>query len=310
KKEFLPFFAVFISYLFYLNVFSKFIREKKPNILIRSIYLYILLTVIPFFAIASSLRQYLAFSIILYIIITYCSKQDRRTFLISFPLVVMAIGIHPSVILLIALFLFSRFIRLNRIVVLLIFFILVLNFNGYISIQLFKLFKPLLMNTGFYYPEYMDADVIHMNNQLLSTNEFILNKLILPSIFYLLIPVFLIFYKKSNSKQEKQLKNYCALLLLTICLLSLSPDLFYRFSIFWTLFYSYIYFTYDSERMSLPAKQCYLVIIIVASCVINLAQANMGKKIIYNSWGSFFYQPSLFVFVKEIKTTDYINVSQ
>ncbi|EBP2432481.1 hypothetical protein QQ62_25590, partial [Salmonella enterica] len=111
KKEFLPFFAVFISYLFYLNVFSKFIREKKPNILIRSIYLYILLTVIPFFAIASSLRQYLAFSIILYIIITYCSKQDRRTFLISFPLVVMAIGIHPSVILLIALFLFSRFIR-------------------------------------------------------------------------------------------------------------------------------------------------------------------------------------------------------
>ncbi|EAX3249683.1 hypothetical protein ATQ57_26420, partial [Salmonella enterica] len=139
KKEFLPFFAVFISYLFYLNVFSKFIREKKPNILIRSIYLYILLTVIPFFAIASSLRQYLAFSIILYIIITYCSKQDRRTFLISFPLVVMAIGIHPSVILLIALFLFSRFIRLNRIVVLLIFFILVLNFNGYISIQLFKL---------------------------------------------------------------------------------------------------------------------------------------------------------------------------
>ncbi|EAN3010334.1 hypothetical protein EA899_24115, partial [Salmonella enterica] len=68
--------------------------------------------------------------------------------------------------------------------------------------------------------------------------------------------------------------------------------------------------TYDSERMSLPAKQCYLVIIIVASCVINLAQANMGKKIIYNSWGSFFYQPSLFVFVKEIKTTDYINVSQ
>ncbi|ECF0139449.1 hypothetical protein EXA91_22875, partial [Salmonella enterica subsp. enterica serovar Nottingham] len=77
KKEFLPFFAVFISYLFYLNVFSKFIREKKPNILIRSIYLYILLTVIPFFAIASSLRQYLAFSIILYIIITYCSKQDR-----------------------------------------------------------------------------------------------------------------------------------------------------------------------------------------------------------------------------------------
>ncbi|HBE4011057.1 TPA: O11 family O-antigen polymerase, partial [Escherichia coli] len=190
--------------------------------------------VIPFFAIASSLRQYLAFSIMLYMIIQYFTSENNRykSQKIIFSAIISCC-IHPSAILLLGVFFVSKLIRLNKTILYLIILVLILNHDGLISSLLFQLIRPLLESLGFYFPEYMDSVTIGISNSLLSTNEYILNKIILPSVFFIFTFIYLILFNKKMTRQESQIKNFCSLLLLLICLLSLSPDLFYRFSIFW-----------------------------------------------------------------------------
>ncbi|EIQ0326907.1 O11 family O-antigen polymerase, partial [Escherichia coli] len=137
--------------------------------------------------------------------------------------------IHPSAILLLGVFFVSKLIRLNKTILYLIILVLILNHDGLISSLLFQLIRPLLESLGFYFPEYMDSVTIGISNSLLSTNEYILNKIILPSVFFIFTFIYLILFNKKMTRQESQIKNFCSLLLLLICLLSLSPDLFYRF---------------------------------------------------------------------------------
>lgn len=310
-KEFLPFFSTFLSYIFYFNIYVNYIKKYNPELSHRCIYLYILISVIPFFAIASSLRQYLAFSIMLYMIVQYFTSENNRykSQKIIFSAIISCC-IHPSAILLLGVFFVSKLIRLNKTILYLIILVLILNHDGLISSLLFQLIRPLLESLGFYFPEYMDSVTIGISNSLLSTNEYILNKIILPSVFFIFTFIYLILFNKKMTRQESQIKNFCSLLLLLICLLSLSPDLFYRFSIFWVLLYSYIFFSYDINKISKLCKHLIFLILIAACSIINLAQANMGKDIIYVSWCDILYKPSLFLFNKEVKSAEYIRVSQ
>ncbi|AVP93669.1 hypothetical protein C7N77_11020 [Aeromonas rivipollensis] len=297
NKHFLPFLVVFISYYLVLSVIVNHIRTYHYELNQKYVFyiFFTVLSVFPFFYLASTLRQYLSFGIIFYALyhLIYMKARVKYVFL-----ALIACFIHPSSFIIVIIVIFSyltHHIHRRRFILVISFFVLVLNYNGFMSIA-FSLLKPFLQSINLYFPTYMDFSVINEIREKMAGGEYILNYLVLPSVFFTLLIPFIYKLEIYSNNSERLLKVICGDLFIFISMTSFSIDFLYRYSLVWSLLYMVVFWSSDIFRLSKMNRVVIIATLLFFSIIINIAQINMGKYIIFNSWSELFYKPSVFIF--------------
>ncbi|MNY05448.1 hypothetical protein D3C86_1381710 [compost metagenome] len=213
-------------------------------------------------------------------------------------LALIACFIHPSSLIIVIIVIFSyltHHIHRRRFILVISFFVLVLNYNGFMSIA-FSFLKPFLQSINLYFPTYMDFSVINEIREKMAGGEYILNYLVLPSVFFTLLIPFIYKLEIYSNNSDKLLKVICGDLFIFISMTSFSIDFLYRYSLVWSLLYMVVFWSSDIFRLSKMNRVVIIATLLFFSIIINIAQINMGKYIILNSWSELFYKPSVFIF--------------
>ena len=309
SKEFLPFISLFFSYLLSLLVMHDVVRKNivETNGVYSKITLLavlVMLTIIPFIGIASSLRQYLAISMLLYVVYYY-SKLGNVISIIAFSFIVM---VHISTLPVIFIFYLSRlsiFSKLGFYILSISFVFIITGFYSELFFFLTDYFKPYLESKGMYFALYMNPDTIELLNSGDSLNETILKKVISPSVFYIFGIISIFFAKNSD---EKSLRSFLVLLMVFISFISIAPDPFSRYTAFYTVIYFIVFFRTDYKKLSKINREILLIIMVACTLVVNIAKANSYKLVLAPSWSKVLYIPIPLILLGQVNQSEYIKV--
>lgn len=320
-QEALPLISLFFAYLLQLliikNIFDcglDFRVKPFTRTQVKIIILLLYIGTIPFVAIASSLRQFLASSIYIYALYFFIKNNKHIPFVfLSF----MASLVHISIIPLMLVALFSSYLKVEKYYRMILFiatFLIVTNGSYYIFSSIFEYLKPVLISFDLYFVTYMDLDSINSGNNSLSVTEYILKKIISPSVFYLSILYLLLI--KINALEgnvliskciNRRIRSHLTSMLLFISLIAISPDMFARYqSIFVSLFIILLAIELTLSKLSFK-KFYFLIGFIMLVVIVNVAHMNAYKFIFIPSWLKLLYMPLPFALLESVDISEYIK---
>lgn len=295
NKEFLPFISVFTSYYIYMYVFGCCMAKYNLTVKERIFGTIVLLSLIPFIGIASSLRQHLAFAFVLLSLYNLFILSNKIKYYIY---IFAACIIHPVCVVVFMLVLISSTfkMKLTKVRLNILFVLLLTGIFGFLFNELIDLFLPFLNSNNLYIASYMNVDVIDTS---FSDNSFF-RKVALLYISPLLFYVFVFFggYIEQCCTNEK-LTSFLMFLLLFILIVQPSVTAFDRFSFLFSIIFLSFVFPFVLKVISGYRKKLFysaIIFWIVAFNFFSLYQV----RYTFSSWSDVFTTPFLFLFLNTV----------
>lgn len=305
-KEFIPFSITFVTYMLYFITLKKIVDFKKnQNKYIYFIIIALLLITneIRFFGVASGLRNDLAYAIFIYALVDFILFRKKVKFYI---LSIFAIMIHISVLPLFIFFLLSKYIRLGKIlkiVMVISFFIMISGLSEVVFYKIMELLKPFLQSIGLYFHAYMDPEG-HWGSGFWVTRNFktiLFERYIKPLPFYI-IGVYLIFNNKTLI--NKRITTYIYLLFIFVCIISISRTLFDRYNYFFVLLFIFVYLiSINIDKLN----KFFISLLIIAMVLVDMGSIVKYRDIYLKSWAKALYIPLPVNMTNVINKKDYIH---
>ena len=307
NKQFIPFFAMFFCYYFYLNTLRKIINHTPLDIHRKLLILglFLLFGVTNFIDDSSGSRNPLAFSIIIYAIISFYYDKKIIPFLfLSF----FSIILHVSSALIFIIFIFAsltyRISKEYRVLFIISFFLLLLGFFNEFFFYIIDLFKPTLIKLHLYFPSYMTKDGVwgpgFYDNKNIKT--YVFEKFIMPLPFYISALYFVFIHRFVN----KKLSVFLMILFIFISLFSVSRTMFARYNHFFATFFVFYFIAEIGYTKLTKIRKVILVLFIFSIGLSSFGYGVKYRQDYLHSWGKVFYEPALFTLFHEITPKDYI----
>lgn len=305
-KEFTPFSIAFIKYTLYFATFQRIVQAYFPlrsssmmsQKWIMIVFLLLLIGMIRFVGDTSGLRNSWAFSIFIYSIVAYYLNNWRIR---SYVLLVLAMGIHLSLVPLVLIFFisnFKAFNKISRIIFVLSALLLLTGMSDRLFYAVMGALKPYLLSIGFWMPDYMAPDgkwgAGYFANQRFAI--VVLEKYIMPSAFYLSAIYLLI----SKHLTFEKVRTFLYLSFSFVVLVSISRTMLSRYAYFFEMLFVFVLLT---EYMSKPMtrfKKLFLIAFIGAVIAIKLAGIYRYRIIYIKSWAPTLYTPAPVMMLRDV----------
>jgi len=311
-REFVPFSFAFTKFMFYFATFEMLLRYYLPKrdattvsvIWIKIIFLLLIIGLVRFVGDTSGLRNSLAFATFLYAIMAYYLEHKRFS---VYLLLVLAMGIHLSVVPLVLLFFVSnifKFPGFARVIFIISAVLLLSGKSDYLFYTLMAALKPYLVSIGFWMPDYMAPGgkwgAGYFANQRFAI--VILEKYIMPSAFYL-ATLYLLIVKDLTFKR---IKTFLYLSFSFVVLVSVSRTMLARYAYFYEFLFVFVMLTEFITKPMTKFKKLFLLLFIASVIAIKMAGIYRYRIIYIKSWAATLYTPASVLLLRDMTPDKYL----
>ena len=301
SKQFLPFTATFISYYFFFKSIL-FIRKKESIGFTRKELLFITITAlfgVGFYFSASGIRTGVALSLALYAIVML--NYNKK--IISSLFFALAISIHflTIIILLITILSFiSKRTNLFRILFIISPILAIISLGEGLVTFIFHFLGDTLKTYGLYRISYIEGEWGTSFYALRNIKTYIYEK------FIYLLPFYASYFYLLFIRNDSFFRRVIYILFFISFLFFDFRTLLMRYSYFTSLVF-FLILAIELNINSTSRKIKTFAYIFFISCVLySSGSVYKYRDTFMSSWGKTLYQPTIFLFLNDINTSDYI----
>lgn len=308
-KEIIPFLFVSVTYYLPFSIILYILKDyprKKKSLTTVSfiiIFSFIILNELRFVAIASGLRNNLAFSMSLLSIYLILSRKQKG---LGVFLMVLSCIIHPSTILIAIVFMVSRVKQLHKPARFLFFIgiiIIITDASSFLFFSVMDYLKPLLIMLDAFHPSYFSRNGSWGGGFWETANfkTILLEKYIKPMPIYI-AAIYLILVRSS----VPDFRRLLYLLFFLVSIISISRTLFDRYAYFITLLFIVVMMIEYRLKEINRIRKVFIFVFMISLIAMDSAGLYKYRDIYSISWKKVLYTPVPFLLMESVEPEEYL----